>query len=133
MIGDYDLSSVEPADPLLRKFTIHPENPFERGNIYTLFLTGDVRDFSGNEITIRSFRFGLPEQAGSREIVFNEILFNPFPEEPDFIEFYNCSEKVIDASRLWLASVNAETGDTSDVRNLSLKNTGASCLDHFMQ
>jgi hypothetical protein len=110
---------VEQADPLLRKFTIHPESPLEKGKIYTLFLTGDVNDFSGNEISSRSFRFGLPEHACNREIVFNEILFNPFPEEPDFIEFYNCSGKIIDASGLWLASINSETGDTSDVKPLS--------------
>jgi len=118
-IDEIKVGSVESDDPLLRKFIIHPADPLIEGRIYNLYLTGNICDFSGNEITRRSFRLGLPEHAGSREIVFNEILFNPFPDEPDFIEFSNCSEKVIDASRLWLASVSTETGDTSEVKPVS--------------
>ena len=61
------------------------------------------------------FRFGLPEKVSSKDILFNEILFNPLPEEPDFIEFYNYSDKIINASDLLLVSVNDILHDTSSV------------------
>jgi len=111
--------TITPADPLMRKFKICPDDPFIEGKEYTLFLTGDMHDFSGNEITRRSFSFGMPEAAIKHDIAFNEILFNPLPGDPDFIELYNCSEKIIDASRLYLASVGTENGDTSEVSCVS--------------
>jgi hypothetical protein len=118
-IGENRNRSIETCDPLMRKFIIRLENPLERNKIYKLYIAGDVRDFAGNEMTNRSFSFGLPERAGRREIVFNEILFNPMPDEPDFIELFNCSAMVLDASRLWLASINTDTGDTSAVKPAS--------------
>ena len=47
------------------------------------------------------------------------MLFNPYPDDPDFVEIFNCSEKIIDASRLYLASVNDATGDTSEIKQIS--------------
>jgi hypothetical protein len=119
LINGNTAKSIVSSDPLQRKFIIHPKDPLIRELVYTLFLAGDIRDFSGNEITRRSFRFGLAETASKGNVVFNEILFNPFPEDPDYVEIYNCSGKVIDASRLFLASVSTETGDTSEVKLVS--------------
>ena len=53
------------------------------------------------------------------DLMFNELLFNPAPGEPDYIEFVNVSGRIVDASRLMVVSVNDETNDTSDVFNLS--------------
>jgi len=69
-----------------------------------------------------NFRFGLTESVGEGDILFNELLFNPYPDEPDFIEFYNSSEKVINASSLLLVSVNDESHDTSSVFPVSSEN-----------
>ncbi|MCX6333089.1 MAG: lamin tail domain-containing protein [Bacteroidia bacterium] len=119
LVDDDIAESVFPTDPLLREFIIKLKKPLSKERESTFFLTGDVHDFSGNEITRRSSWLGIPETASKGEIVFNEILFNPFPEDPDFIEFFNCSEKIVDPSRLYLASINFETGDTSDINAVS--------------
>jgi hypothetical protein len=79
----------------------------------------DLKDFTGNPVVRNTFSFGLAESAAEKDIVFNELLFNPFPDEPDYIEFYNRSGKVIDASKLYLASINQETDDTSEIKPLS--------------
>jgi hypothetical protein len=63
--------------------------------------------------------FGLTQVAGQGDVLFNELLFNPFPGDPDFIEVYNTSEKNIDVSRLQVISVNRSTGDTSQLYALS--------------
>jgi len=107
--------SVSPVDPLLRKFLVAPAKHPEPGEENSLFLTGEINDFSGNEIYRRSFKFGIPGKPGHSDILFNEILFNPLPGEPDFIEFYNSSELITDVSRLYLASVNTDNGDTSEI------------------
>jgi hypothetical protein len=119
MIDDNIAESVIPSDPLFRSFIIRPADPLTGGKKYTLFLTGDIQDFAGNDITKRSFIFGIPEVAAKSDILFNEILFNPFPDEPDFIEMFNNSERIVDASRLYLASINTETGDTSEISPVS--------------
>lgn len=119
LIEGSSVKSVEQADPLLREFTVHLGETLVSGREYYLLLTGEIKDFAGNEITRRSFRFGLPEPSVKGNIVFNELLFNPFPDDPDYIELVNISENTIDASRLYFASINPATGDTSSVKALS--------------
>jgi len=63
----------------------------------------------------------MSEQALPGDILFNELLFNPFPGEPDYIELFNNSEKIIDASRLQLVSVNDASGDTSEITPVSVE------------
>jgi hypothetical protein len=61
----------------------------------------------------------MPDPVQKGDILFNELLFNPFPGEPDYIEFYNCSDRVVNASCLILVSVNDELNDTSAVVSVS--------------
>ena len=52
------------------------------------------------------FSFGISEPAEPGDILFNEVLFNPMPGDPDYLELFNRSGKVIDASRLEIISLN---------------------------
>lgn len=117
-IGEERVISVNSIDPLHREFSISTAGPMNRGVVYSLFLSDEVTDFAGNPILRNSFRFGITEMAEKGDVVFNELLFNPFPDDPDYVELFNCSEKVIDASRLCLASVDPETGDTSETKQI---------------
>ncbi|MBG0858572.1 MAG: lamin tail domain-containing protein [Bacteroidales bacterium] len=107
------LISVKPADQMLDQYRITLQKPLKNKQIYTLFVTDDITDFAANTAEKASFSFGMPEQAGQGDIQFNELLFNPLPGDPDYIELYNCSEKIIDARRLFLAVINDDTRDTS--------------------
>jgi hypothetical protein len=109
------ISSLFPTDVLMREYTIIFSEPLRKGRIYTLTTGSDLTDFAGNLIKRNELRFGIPDPVQKGDILFNELLFNPFPGEPDFIEFYNCSERIIDASDLILVSVNDELNDTSSV------------------
>ena len=119
LIGDKAVSSVSSSDPLLRTFVVRSPVSLGKGEVYSMNISSDVADFAGNSISRASFRFGLPEKAGRGDIVFNELLFNPFRDEPDYIELYNNSDKVADASQLYLASINTDSGDTSEIKPLS--------------
>lgn len=114
-IGGSDVINLFPSDPLMRKYTVIPSEPLHDGRIYTLNAGDGVMDFAGNRIQRNEFSFGMPDQVQHGDILFNEVLFNPLPGEPDFIEFYNYSERIIDPSDLILVSVNDEINDTSSV------------------
>jgi hypothetical protein len=113
------ISNVSPSDPLFRNFLVRLAEPLERTQLYELVTTGDLHDFAGNPIQKTAFKFGLSEPAVTGDILFNEILFNPLPGDQDYLELYNCSGKVIDASRLKVVSVNDASGDRSGAVSIS--------------
>jgi hypothetical protein len=117
--GGNSITDLYATDPLFREFSFKAAEPLRTGQVYQLDISGDIRDFAGNVMQKGSFAFGLPESPVSGDILFNELLFNPFPGDPDFIELFNCSRKVIDASRLQLVSVDDGIGDTSHIARAS--------------
>ncbi len=116
-----EIKKITQTGFLPREFSLKISSPLEKGIIYSIASGNEIRDFAGNRAEISKFSFGLPEIAGKGDIIFNELLFNPFPGEPDFAEFYNNSDRIVDVARLMIASVDSETGDTSSVCFLSEK------------
>ena len=110
--------SISSSDPLRRQFIIKSAEPFVKGLIYSLNFSNDITDFAGNQMTAGTFQFGIPEPAEKEDVVFNELLFNPLQGDADFIEFFNISDRIVDVSSLFLASVDTESGDTSDVKQV---------------
>ncbi|MFZ0283012.1 MAG: lamin tail domain-containing protein [Bacteroidales bacterium] len=118
-IGDGTIRELSPSDPLLQEFSVVTDVPLERGKVYTFKAGDEIVDFAGNRMRRNEFGFGIPEKAEEGDILFNELLFNPLSGDPDYIEFFNNSGRIIDASRLVLVSVNDETSDTSALSYLS--------------
>jgi Lamin Tail Domain len=117
-INGSGIQSVLVNDQLMREFIIKPDNLFIRHKQYSLAIPGTVTDFAGNYPEVSSFTFGIPEKVAKSDMVFNEIMFNPLPGDADYIELYNSSEKVINASELLIVSVN-EFGNYSSPISLS--------------
>ena len=63
-------------------------------------------------------RTGLKEDISVMDLVVNEILFNPRSNGNDFVEYFNRSEKIIDAADLYIANRNS-SGDISSARPIS--------------
>lgn len=64
-----------------------------------------LKDCSGNEMPLQqSAKAGLSQMAKSGDVVINEILFNPHPSGYDYVELFNGSLKIIDATSLFLAN-----------------------------
>jgi len=117
-IGDRVLDDIFLSDPLFREFTVKLNNPLQRSKIYSIELSSDQRDFAGNYIQNSTFSFGLTEAVFPGDILFNEVLFNPLPGDPDYLELYNNSEKIIDLSRLEIVMVADGSGNMSVPVNL---------------
>lgn len=75
--------------------------PMEPGKIYQLTITPAITDCSGNQqYTTIDTLVGIPSTCDSLDVVINEVLFNALPNNPEFIELYNRSDKILDASNL---------------------------------
>ncbi|MBI9062294.1 MAG: lamin tail domain-containing protein [Marinilabiliaceae bacterium] len=73
------------------------------GQIHQL-KTCDLNDLAAHPTHLDEFiRFGAFESAVKNDVIINEVLFNPRPDEVDFVELYNRSSKIISVSQLAFA------------------------------
>lgn len=87
---------------------------FKENTLYTLLINNNITDCAGNLIEKKAgYSFGKPSQCNSRDLVINEILFDPYLTGGDFIEIYNRSDKTIDLNGFSVALKNAYTGNLS--------------------
>ena len=121
-IGEKGITDISPTDPLFREFAVKLKDPLKRIEIYQLEIPDDILDFAGNRMQKCDFSFGISEPAEPGDILFNEVLFNPMPGDPDYLELFNFSGKVIDASRLEIISLNDASGDKSEAIPVSDEN-----------
>lgn len=110
---------ITASDALWREFRITIAEALEMGKVYSFSADENMSDFAGNMITRMNYDFGLTGKVRKGDMLFNELLFNPLPDNPDYIELFNCSENIIDASQLYMASINTRNGDTSDIKHVS--------------
>jgi len=88
---------------------------FIDGVIYQLTVSKSVMNCIGfHPENDTSLAFGVGESASDKDIVINEILFNPWTNGVDYVEIYNRSEKVIDLSKLQLGSVRISPPNPPD-------------------
>lgn len=81
------------------------------GTVYELMVDSRLGDCSGNTIDRSgSLLVGLPVPVNYGDVVINEVLFNPYEEDGDFVEIMNRSSHAIDVSDIRLASANPADG-----------------------
>jgi hypothetical protein len=115
--------AVQPVFPDNQKVILQFATAFSATTIYTLSLTGNISDCAGNLVDqSRTVQFGLPAEVAPLDVVINEVLFNPkddFVTGVDFVEIYNRSDKIIDLSKMMLATEDKATGSISTPKNIS--------------
>lgn len=116
---------VEPVWPDYAAVNLFFNDSLKTGFFYTLQITSDFLDCSGNPVDkSKTLVFGLPQTPHESDIVINEVLYNPrtdFVEGVDFVEIYNRSSKMIDLSKLVIATEDETTGELESPKPLSEK------------
>ena len=104
--------------PLFNQVQLKTNNPLAINTVYTI-TANNITDCKNNTIgSANKTKVGLPTDAATGEWIINEILFNPRPNGFDYVEFYNNSNKIFDASKLYIANRN-NSGIISSIKVLS--------------
>jgi hypothetical protein len=76
--------------------------------IYTISIENTLQDcvFNGFSNTENSVQFAIPQPIETKDLLINEVLFNPQTGGYDFVEIYNISDKVLNLSDLKIGSAN---------------------------
>ena len=112
-----EIVSVKALNPLLQQVQLKLAAPIDSNTIYTLSVL-QVADCSGNLLGTRNrLPIGRPQGVEAKDIIINEVLFNPKPGGHDYIELYNRSHKIIDISTLLLAN-RSSTGQLANTKKM---------------
>src|SRR5688500_16548706 len=115
--GGISLNSAETISPF-NQVELKTNNPLAETTVYTI-TANNVTDCRGNEIeSANKARIGLAVDATAGNCIINEILFNPRSNANDYAEFYNKSDKIFDASELYIAN-RSNNGAVSSIKQLS--------------
>jgi hypothetical protein len=118
-IGNYNIDNgisivnVTTLPPLFNTVQLLLNSMLLLNTVYNL-TASNVTDCNNNSIgSANKVKVGLPANASSSDIVVNEILFNPKSNGYDYAEFYNASNKIFDASKLYAANRNSSNSISS--------------------
>ncbi|HEX5651955.1 MAG TPA: lamin tail domain-containing protein [Chitinophagaceae bacterium] len=112
------ISRARPLPPLFDQVELTSTHPLDSGKVYQITVTG-LKDCRQNMITSPQLvKTGLPAIPRRGQCIINEILFNPRSNAYDYVELYNNSQYIFDASALALANRN-NNGIISSIRMLS--------------
>lgn len=116
--GGLILHSAVPVPPLFSQVQLKLGSPMMQNSVYTITAI-NITDCRGNAIgAANTARTGLSSDPAPGEWIINEILFNPRSNAYDYVEFYNKSNKILDAAGLYIANRN-NSGVISSVKVLS--------------
>ena len=79
---------------------------FERGIPYTLYAE-NLTDEAGNFLEETVYVFGIIETPDSADVVWNEVMFDAPTGAVEYAEIVNRSDKLIDVSRLYFATLGS--------------------------
>jgi hypothetical protein len=116
--GGLTFLSATTIAPLFNTVQLKTTTPLALNTIYTV-TASNITDCKNNLIGGHNkAKVGLPVDAAVGELIINEILFNPRSNAYDFVEVYNRSNKIFDASKIYIANRNS-SGIISSQRLLS--------------
>lgn len=114
------LTGAMALPPLYREVAVTLGNPLAPHQVYKLTVT-NIRDCGGvTRPGGQTAKAGLPDIPEAGSLVINEIMFNPRPGAPDYVELYNRSTKILDLRQLYIAN-RTPTGTLSHMKQVSEK------------
>jgi hypothetical protein len=77
----------------------------QRGQVYRVSVLPQLLDCGGNPVGVQdTVRIGVPEIPAARDIVINEVLFNPATGGARYLECYNRSDRIFDWRNFFVAN-----------------------------
>lgn len=111
---------IECFAPDTRTAILHFDQVFSPGDDYQLELSGKIVDCAGLPVSSkRRQRFALPLQPAKNDVFVSEILFDPQPYCPRFIEIHNPGFKTFDLADLRVGKQNTKNGQIEYVSPLT--------------
>jgi hypothetical protein len=105
-IGIPTLAALDATNKSLLHLTFATNFPVGLENTLTI---NNVADLNNNVIDANTtVDFVLPGTPSKNDILINEILFNPAPDEFDFVELYNNSNKIFDLKNIFIAKTDTK-------------------------
>jgi len=95
-------SQITPADDK-KSVELSFDRDFEKGILYTVDIS-NLKDLSGNTLENTQKQTGIVEKTAIGDVVFNELLFEPAENIPEYFEIYNRSSKILDLSQLYFGT-----------------------------
>ncbi|HEY0042524.1 MAG TPA: lamin tail domain-containing protein, partial [Flavisolibacter sp.] len=118
VLPGFGIVSSTPVAPLFQSVQLKLSSPLQTSLVYTISVNA-ITDCKGNAIgAYNKTKIGLPQDAQTNDVAINEILFNPKTGGFDYVEFYNTSNKVFDASKLYIAN-RGTNGNIGSLKKLS--------------
>jgi len=116
--GAISFTNAEPLPVLFSEVQLKTNNVLADNVVYNI-TANNITDCKGNTIGAdNKAKVGLPTEALAGDAIVNEILFNPRSGGYDYVEFYNKSNKIFDASHLYMANRNT-VGVISSITQVS--------------
>jgi hypothetical protein len=103
--GGLTFTNAMAIAPLFKEIRLKTAIPLLANTVYAIHAN-NIKGCNNIAIPGDSVRTGLPADPLPGEWMVNEILFDPRPNAYDYVEFYNHSLKIIDASKLYIATRN---------------------------
>ena len=118
MDGGLSIVNAMTVPPVFNTVQLSLNAALSPGTVYNLTVN-NVTDCKSHGIgSANSARVGWPFEPSPTDVVINEILFNPKNNGFDYVEFYNVSPKIVDASKLYVANRNGSNA-ISSIRQIS--------------
>ena len=104
--------------PLFNTVKLTLNDSLQQLKVYELSVS-NIKDCKNNFLTIEKSKAGRPSELNALDMVINEILFNPRSNAEDYVEFLNKSNKILDASGMYIANRNS-SNVVSNIRQLAI-------------
>ena len=109
--------SFQQADPLGEILKLHFQEDFQQWFSFRLSVSG-LSDCAGNETDDHQLVAGAVSPPGPASVLINEIMYDPFEEDPEYVELFLPGKQVLDLQDLSIHLVE-EGGSPDDPTPLS--------------
>ena len=117
--GGLSFTSAETLPVLFSEVQLKTNNVLADNIVYNV-TANNITDCKGNSIDVdNKAKVGMATDAIAGDAIVNEILFNPRSGAYDYVEFYNKSNKILDASKMYMANRNS-VGVISSITQISI-------------